>query len=299
MVEIHERLSALDPVLGGVRGDIFTEETASAVEAFQRSRGLPITGVVDEDTWTRLDEARWRLGDRLLYLTKDYLRGDDVADLQYRLSRLGFDPGRIDGVFGPLLDTALREFQDNCGRLKTGVMDRSTWIELLRVTPTTPSTTLVSDVRDANQWRTARGPLIVWGHGCLADALPRTVTRHVVVAPWSWSASELASDANSRDALVVIATNEVYDLSVLRLHYWAGYRTHSRSGERLASTVMMNLAASNVDLRVEIHGMALPVMRETRMTTIHIEHGPLEPRVCETVATHIHHSIESLFHTVH
>ena len=29
------------------------------------------------------------------------LRGDDVAELQVRLAQLGFNPGRIDGIFGP------------------------------------------------------------------------------------------------------------------------------------------------------------------------------------------------------
>ncbi len=297
VVELHDRLSALEPVLGGIRGDVFTEKTSNAVEAFQRSRGLPITGVVDEDTWCRLDEARWRLGDRLLYLTTDYLRGDDVADLQYRLSRLGFDPGRIDGVFGPLLDAALREFQDNCGRAVTGVMDRATWLELLRVTPTTPASTLVSDIRDANRLRTAQGPLVVWGTGCLADALPPLLSGSVVVAP-HLSASELAATANSLDASAVIVLHEVRDLAVLKLHYWAGYRTHSRSGERLASSCMMNLASSDVNLRVEIQGMALPVLRETRMTTLHIEYGRLAPGVCDTVAHEISRSVTSLFHTV-
>ena len=298
-MELHERLRALDSVIGFSQWDLFTEETASAVEAFQRSRGLPITGSVDSDTWCRLDEARWRLGDRLLYLAKEYLRGDDVADLQYRLSRLGFDPGRIDGVFGPLLDGALREFQDNCGQTATGVMDRATWIELLRVTPTTTATTLVSDLRDANRLRHARGPIVVSGDSCLTTSLPFTLPGHVVTSPSTWSPSELASDANSRDALVVLICREVAKLGVFRLHYWAGYRTHSRSGERLASSIMMNLANSSVDLRVEIQGMALPVLRETRMTTVYVEHGPLTPGACELVAEEIRRSIDDLFHTVH
>ena len=42
-------------------------------------------------------------------------RGDDVADLQQRLSTLGFDTGRVDGIFGDRTSRALAEFQRNAG----------------------------------------------------------------------------------------------------------------------------------------------------------------------------------------
>ena len=47
------------------------------------------------------------LGDRFLYLVAPMLRGDDVAELQQRLSALGFDSGRVDGIFGDLTSAAL------------------------------------------------------------------------------------------------------------------------------------------------------------------------------------------------
>jgi len=81
--------------------DLFGDETIALVEAFQRARGLSITGEIDDVTWTRLVEAGWRLGQRLLYLVHPYLRGDDVAELQVRLAQLGFNPGRIDGSSVP------------------------------------------------------------------------------------------------------------------------------------------------------------------------------------------------------
>ena len=34
-------------------------------------------------------------------LTAPNLRGEDVAELQRILARLGFDCGRVDGIFGP------------------------------------------------------------------------------------------------------------------------------------------------------------------------------------------------------
>ena len=43
------------------------------------------------------------------------LRGDDVAELQQRLGALGFDAGRVDGIFGAETATALEALQRNAG----------------------------------------------------------------------------------------------------------------------------------------------------------------------------------------
>ena len=43
------------------------------------------------------------------------LRGDDVGELQRRLGALGFDAGRVDGIFGPHTERALVDFQRNVG----------------------------------------------------------------------------------------------------------------------------------------------------------------------------------------
>ena len=88
---------------------------AAAVEAFQHRRGLRVDGVCGAQTWWALVEAGFRLGDRFLYHRQPMMRGDDVAELQRRLSALGFDTGRVDGIFGDLTSRALAEFQRNLG----------------------------------------------------------------------------------------------------------------------------------------------------------------------------------------
>ena len=52
--------------------------------------------------------------------------GDDVAALQDRLLELGFDAGRVDGVFGDETEAALREFQREYGLLADGTCGPAT-----------------------------------------------------------------------------------------------------------------------------------------------------------------------------
>jgi N-acetylmuramoyl-L-alanine amidase len=96
--------------------DVFDEQVDRAVRNFQQQRGLRIDGVVDRETYRALDEARWRLGDRILsYAVRHPYVGDDVVSLQQRLIDMGFDCGRADGVFGSRTENALRDFQRNVG----------------------------------------------------------------------------------------------------------------------------------------------------------------------------------------
>src|SRR3954465_1405132 len=70
--------------------DAFDEALERAVRAFQQQRGLNVDGVVGTSTYRALEEARWRLGDRLLtQVPGNLLAGDDVLALQQRLLDLG------------------------------------------------------------------------------------------------------------------------------------------------------------------------------------------------------------------
>lgn len=55
------------------------------------------------------------LGYRLLHRTSPNLRGDDIAELQTRLTKLGYDCGKADGVFGKKTETAIIAFQTAVG----------------------------------------------------------------------------------------------------------------------------------------------------------------------------------------
>ena len=130
--ELHRRLERLG-FLGESGGPSYAEMTRMAVAAFQESRGLDPTGTCDDPTWRALLEAEHQFGDRPLYLTAPMLRGDDVAALQLRLGALGFDAGRVDGIFGPNTQRAVREFQRNVDIIVDGVCARDTVEQLERL----------------------------------------------------------------------------------------------------------------------------------------------------------------------
>lgn len=111
--DIQDRLEALGFDAGDDARAQFGAGTEKAVVAFQRDRGLDPDGIVGPDTWRSLYEAGYRLGDRLLFMRRPMLRGEDVSELQSRLNSLGFDAGKADGIFGPHTERAVIDFQHN------------------------------------------------------------------------------------------------------------------------------------------------------------------------------------------
>ena len=88
------------------------EMSPDEIRSFQQERGLHVTGELNDATIRALDESRWKLGDRSLYLQNSpMMRGDDVAALQSRLTEMGFNCGRVDGIFGEMTEAAVKEFQ--------------------------------------------------------------------------------------------------------------------------------------------------------------------------------------------
>lgn len=122
MVDIQAKLSRLGFSLGrtGIDG-VFGPETERAVRAFQQKRSLEVDGIVGPETWHELVEASYRLGDRQLYFREPPFRGDDVREIQATLNNLGFNAGRVSGVFGSQTDKAVREFQKNVGLPVDGI----------------------------------------------------------------------------------------------------------------------------------------------------------------------------------
>ncbi|MGI6643700.1 MAG: N-acetylmuramoyl-L-alanine amidase [Bacillota bacterium] len=59
--------------------------------------------------------------------------GEDVVALQMSLSNLGFDPGPVDGVFGPRTEKAVKDFQRASGLVADGISGPLTYAALKRL----------------------------------------------------------------------------------------------------------------------------------------------------------------------
>jgi N-acetylmuramoyl-L-alanine amidase len=151
VAEIRDRLGRLGLLVPrpGAPSDQFDDDVDRAVRAFQQERGLTVDGIVGPQTFRRLEEARWALGDRVLsYLPRRLMIGDDVAALQSRLSGLGFDLGRVDGVFGVATDAALREFQRSVGVDPDGTCGPDTFRALARLGRAMSGGGVAADLRE-------------------------------------------------------------------------------------------------------------------------------------------------------
>ncbi len=114
VAEICDRLLRIGAI--EKTSQVIDEVIEAAIKKFQQSRGITVDGIVGPETFRRLEEARWSLGDRILRFTPGHLiHGDDVSSLQRKLNDLGFDSGRVDGIFGKNTENALKEFQQSTG----------------------------------------------------------------------------------------------------------------------------------------------------------------------------------------
>jgi N-acetylmuramoyl-L-alanine amidase len=245
-----------------------------------------------------LIEAGWRLGQRLLYLATPNLRGDDVAELQVRLAQFGFNPGRIDGIFGVLTEAALNDFQRNCALEASSELNRATLVELVRMTSTHTTRSLVTEARERADFHDApTGPLVICGHSPLASLLAQTCERVLKVAVLGDDSPEVvAAFANTNNAAFVISLQTLEHVDGVHLHYWASYRSHSGRGERLATQIATAFSQATDLSSVEVTGMALPILRETKMITLRIEHGIDQNETLKELAEVISTVLDEVIH---
>ena len=158
-------------------------------------------------------ESGWALGDRLLMLTAPNLRGEDVAELQRILARLGFDCGRVDGIFGPDTAAALQDLQRNSGLPDDGICgpDTVSALDVLsRNTGSGPGVVMVREVAAVTSGRRSLGHLrIVIGEYGGLGALARQVT--TALRQHSASATVIGDpDASTHAALANRYRADVY-----------------------------------------------------------------------------------------
>ncbi|MBM3684767.1 MAG: hypothetical protein FJW83_09570 [Actinobacteria bacterium] len=276
---LHSFELGTDPDLPGD----FGAGTERAVADFQRRYGIEPSGVCDDHTWATLVEAGYRLGDRQLYHRSPMMRGDDIADLQRRLGALGFDPGRVDGIFGPLTRAALAEFQRNVGLHPDGISGPDTVDALQRLGADRTTAVPVSHVRQAQRLREAdpglrRRRIAVaqpGGLGALAHELQHALHNEgaEVLLLQHPDPSEQARRANAYHADVFVAVR-VTDEPRAQAVFFRGLVDESPAGRRLADLVTAALGTVVPDPPGAPTGRRSPELRETQMPAVLIELGP-------------------------
>jgi N-acetylmuramoyl-L-alanine amidase len=272
--DLHRRLSRAGfPVLA--HSELVPEAATDAVRAFQASRGLAATGTVDAGTWSRLVEASYRLGDRLLYLQRPLLRGDDIAELQRRLGALGFDAGRVDGILGIETEQALVDFQRNAGLPTDAIAGPATIREIIRLGTMSADGLAVAQIRELETLRSAPRGMFdrrmvigeVGGLGALVETLARTLRdsgAHVVTVHHpDWSTH--ASTANTTGAEIYVGVALALD-GPSEISYYRSIGYESPGGRRLADRCALALTPALGSPKVQ--GLQAPILRETRMTAV-------------------------------
>ena len=119
----------IDGIFGGL--------TEQAVSQFQSSKGLTVTGRVDQGTWDALNNNP----DAPAVLLRRGDRGEAVRTLQLMLATSGVNPGPIDGIFGGMTESAVGKAQVANSFIVTGIVDQALW-NILASNPDTPDVLL-------------------------------------------------------------------------------------------------------------------------------------------------------------
>ena len=290
VTDIRVRLGALGFSTDHDAAGRYGEATVEAVREFQRSRRLDHDGVVGPDTWRALYEAGYMLGDRPLHYRRPMVRGEDVAELQRRLNDLGFDAGKVDGVFGPETQRALRDFQSNRGIAEDGITGPQVIGELRLVSRATEKTGREA-IREREWLRTLpdtlAGTRVYFDAGCRTDEerdRSWDAANGAAIALQSQGGVPLLSrsadttlpervrarKANRLGAEMIVS----FQLPVEEpgIFFFASSMSRSEAGALLAAEM-----APSLDLTVD--GRAVPILKETRAPAVVIATAALDAAV--------------------
>lgn len=288
----------------------FDDAVDRAIRDFQQRRGLIADGIVGPVTARSLTDARWTLGSRSLSHTLSVATtGDDVMALQTRLAEMGYNTGRPDGIFGPLTDQSVRDFQRHRGLADDGVFGPQTYKELNRigrmVTGGRPQYLREYQlVRQAGPRLHGKRIVIDPAHGAddtgwtfgetraadltfdIAQRLrSRMVTAGMSVvltreADENPSQEERAGFANSVGADLLLSlhidgSTSPHACGLATFHFGTDSGATSTVGETLAALVQRELVARTRFADCRVHHRPWDILRLTRMPAIQVELGYL------------------------
>ena len=222
------------------------------------------------------------------------MRGDDVAALQSQLSEMGFNCGRVDGIFGSDLESAVMEFQKSVGVKVDGRCGPATILSMMRLKKIVSGGTPIA-LRDATN-RAQRGPslsgkVIVIDPSDSPDLFDLTqrlegrlialgvnvfITRTNSSSP---SETERIEVANAASADLVISLHQdryINESAHGVATYFYGsdsHGVHSIVGERFATLVQREICARTDLLNCRTHAKTWDLLRLTKSPTVRIELG--------------------------
>ncbi len=225
-------------------------------------------------------ESEFNFGDRLLCLRSPMMRGEDVSEVQLRLGTLGFDSGRVDGIFGPMTRQAVGSFQRNAGLIFDEVCGPDTFEALIRLQGRA-GTASVTTVRERVELERIQADLksLRIALGSETPAEPLTVSLAARLSPQvsaltltdgDWS--DQAKAANDFDASLYLGILRGTD-DLVETFYFSTPGFESVGGHVLADLILKEMPATP-DLRMgEARGMRLPILRETRPPAVLLKLG--------------------------
>ena len=277
------------------------ELSPDEIRSFQQERGLHVTGQLNDSTLRALDEARWKLGDRSLNLqSSPMMRGDDVAALHARLTEMGINAGRVDGIFGLRTESAVKEFQQSVGIKVDGKCGPATIIALIRLTkivsggtptqmretaaqrnrgPALANKVIVIDPAFGDQEaeivydiaQRLEGRLLALGASVFLTRGPRNVlTENQIIS---------FVNKNAADLLISLHADQLSNPGAHGVStYFYGsdaHGIHSIVGERFASLVQREICARTDLLNCRTHAKTWDLLRLTQAPAVRVDLGYL------------------------
>jgi peptidoglycan hydrolase-like protein with peptidoglycan-binding domain len=106
-IQAHLKAAGFDPNGKGA----FDERTRAMVETFQRRAGLPVTGVVDADTWAKLAKSEILAKNGTSPAQAEGERSGAVKHTEKLLRELGYKHVKADGIFNARTEQAVKAFE--------------------------------------------------------------------------------------------------------------------------------------------------------------------------------------------
>lgn len=166
--DTHKDVMLAQGILGLAKDGQFGPATETTLKSWQTRRGIPVTGQLDNATWTRMIQlglvparnggSSTTTSPLSAYVNTVLQRGSTGAAVVALQKALGIS---ADGAFGPGTETKVKAFQTSKGISPTGIVATSTWKALIGTTVTSPTAHPLAQFSSLVLRRGSTGPAVV------------------------------------------------------------------------------------------------------------------------------------------